>query len=232
VQSSVTPYRAQQQLQQATLLHQAHHLRCEARQRAAKAGAAHAARDGHTSSTGASQLGHAAHAGAAHPALTDGLDRDYFSQVQADLAAGKFADALGLLDRHWPAGAHTPGMQEARASIAHVIVARLQATLMPLKPLTMYDMLVALAKVGKPRLDEALTGGHRLRDLLLAAAHGLDRLAYPTVPTGGQTAGPHPSPSECGQFSRQRCIIRASARAAGLLSLPSVPTWHRLGKAS
>jgi len=220
VQSSVTAYRAQQQLPQATRLHQARHLLREAHQRAAarasaSTDAAHAAHDGHTTPTGGQEQ-----------------DRDYFSQVQADLAAGKFADALGLLDRHWPAGAHTPGMQEARASIAHVIVARLQATLMPLKPLTMYDMLVALAKVGKPRLDEALTAGHRLRDLLLAAAHGLDRLAYPTVPTGGQTAGPHPSPSECGQFSRQRCIIRASARAAGLLSLPSVPTWHRLGKAS
>ncbi len=119
-------------------------------------------------------------------------------------------------------------MEGARAYVAGVIVARLHATL---APLTMDRMLHTLEPV-RPRLDEVLTAGHRLRDLLLAAAHGLDRLAYPTVPTGGQTAGPHPSPSECGQFSRQRCIIRASARAAGLLSLPSVPTWHRLGKAS
>ncbi len=103
-------------------------------------------------------------------------DRDYFSQVQQDLTGGNVVGALDLLDRHWPAGAHTPGMQEARASIAHVIVTKLHATL---APLTMDRMLHTLEPLqplrGHRYLDEVITGGQRLRDLLLAAAHGLDR---------------------------------------------------------
>ncbi len=111
-------------------------------------------------------------------APASGQPDDYVHQVQQDLTAGNFGGALGLLDRHWPAGAHTPGMQEARAFIAGEIVARLHATLVPL---TMERMLHTLEPVGKPRLDEVITGGQRLRDLLLAsAASGLDRdrLAY------------------------------------------------------
>jgi len=67
-------------------------------------------------------------------------------------------------------------MEGARAYVSGVIVARLHATL---APLPMDRMLHTLEPV-RPRLAEALTAGHRLRDLLLAAAHGLDhdRLVY------------------------------------------------------
>jgi len=155
----------EEQLEHALLLHQAHHLLREAHQRAAaRAGAstdaAPAARDGHTTSAGAT---HAAHAG------EQAQDRDHFSQVQADLAAGNVAAALGLLDTYWPASARDRA--EARAYVGGLIVARLHATL---APLPMDRMLHTLEPV-RPRLDEVLTAGHRLRDLLFAAAHGLDR---------------------------------------------------------
>ncbi len=84
-----------------------------------------------------------------------------------------------MLDSHWPASAHD--RTEARAYVGGVIIARLHATL---APLTMDRMLHALEPLQPPRghryLDEVITGGQRLRDLLLAAAHGLDhdRLAY------------------------------------------------------
>jgi len=249
VQSSVTPSRERQQLQQATLLHQAHRLMREAHGRAAaRAGAptdaagpnaadtAHSAHATHvgpargradtgppalsTPSSPQAILLHQAHhllreahqraaakAGAptaaaqlGHAALTGDQDRDYFSQVQGDLAAGNFGGALDLLDRHWPTSAHMPGMQEARASIAHVIVARLHATLVPLTMDRMLHMLQPVRDHGY--LDEVLTGGHRLRDLLLAAASGLDRdrLASPRLRpdslSGGQAVGPHPSPPD------------------------------------
>ncbi len=144
---------------------------------AARAGAptaaAHATHDGHVT--------HGGHVvqeemETTHAALTGVQDRDYFAQVQADLAAGKFAGALGLLDRYWPAGARMTSMQEARAYVAGLIVARLHATLTPLK---MDAMLRVLADV-QTRLGEVIMAGHRLRDLLFAAAHGLDhdRLAF------------------------------------------------------
>jgi len=172
VQSSVTASCERQHLQQAILPHQAHHVLREARGRAAakagaSTGAAHTARDGHTTPAGATHAGDQAQ------------DRDHFSQVQADLAAGNVAGALGLLDRYWPAGAR--GEAEARAYVGGVIVARLHATL---APLTMDRMLHTLHTLEPVRdhgyLDEVLTGGHRLRDLLLAAAHGLDhdRLSF------------------------------------------------------
>ncbi len=110
-----------------------------------------------------------------HTALMGDQDRDYVHQVQQDLTAGNFVGALGLLDTHWPAGARTPGMQEARAYVGGEIVARLHTA--TLAPLTMDRMLHTLEQV-HPRLNEVLTGGHRLRDLLLDVAHGLDRLAY------------------------------------------------------
>jgi len=167
VQSSVTASCERQHLQQAILPHQAHHVLREARGRAAakagaSTGAAHTARDGHTTPAGATHAGDQAQ------------DRDHFSQVQADLAAGNLLGALGLLDTYWPASARDRA--EARAYVAGVIVARLHVTL---APLTMDRMLHTLEPV-RPRLDEALTAGHRLRDLLFAAAHGLDhdRLAY------------------------------------------------------
>jgi len=163
----------EEQLEHALLLHQAHHLLREAHQRAAaRAGAstdaAHAAHDGHTAAADAAQLGHTALMG------DQAQDRDYFSQVQADLTAGNVVGALGLLDTYWPASARDRA--EARAYVGGLIVARLHATL---APLTMDRMLHTLEPV-RPRLDEVLTGGHRVRDLLLAAAHGLDRdrLAY------------------------------------------------------
>ncbi len=184
MQSSVTAYR--EQLQQATRLHQARHLLREARGRAAaRAGAptdaAHTTHDGHTALTSASHAAHAAHAGhtvqegmeatrTAPVSGWPGFDQVHFDQVYTDVAGGKFAVALGLLDRYWLLGARDKDYGGG------LIVAKLYAALVPL---TMEAMLRALADV-RTRLDEVLTGGHRLRDLLLAAAHGLDRdrLAY------------------------------------------------------
>ncbi len=155
---------------QALLLHQARHLLREAHQRAAaKAGAS-------TDAAQLGQAGHAVHGGHAAPAEAGvtqaasaaGQPDDHFYQVQEDLTYGNFVGALSLLDYYWPASA---GMAHDRALVAGRIVASLHAALVPLK---MDRMLYTLQQV-QTRLDEVLTGGHRLRDLLLAAAHGLDR---------------------------------------------------------
>jgi len=101
----------EQQRQDATYRRQVHQLLREARGRAARAGAstdaAHTARDGRATPTGAN---HAAHVG------DQAQDRDYLSQVQADLAAGNLAGALGLLDTYWPAAAHDRAMAPSRCS--------------------------------------------------------------------------------------------------------------------
>ena len=111
----------------------------------------------------------------ARPARTGSQAGGSFQQVEYDLRHGKFADALTTLDRYWPASVRD--MAGPRAHIGGLIVHKFYAALVPL---SMYKMLVALAEVGKARLDEVIADGHRLRDLLLASASGLewDRLAY------------------------------------------------------
>ncbi len=116
MQPSVTAHRAPQQLPQAVLLHQAHHLLCEARGRAARAGAPlDAARPALTPEQLAAKqalntmqvngmlnrrFGPRTPATSAPAAPASGQPDDYVHQVQQDLTAGNFVGALGLLDRH------------------------------------------------------------------------------------------------------------------------------------
>jgi len=212
VQSSVTVCHEREQLPQATLLHQAHHLLRDARLRAAKASAStDAPRPALTPEQLAAtqalntmqvngmlnrRFGLRTPATSTPAGAAGGQPDDYFHQVQQDLMAGNFVGALGLLDTHWPASARDEA--KARAFVGGAIVARLHATLVPL---TMDRMLHALELLlplrGHRYLDEVIMGGQRLRDLLLAAAHGLDhdRLTYAlTVLDKGINAlnGPQP----------------------------------------
>jgi len=158
--------------EQATFMHQVRQLtQSYSARAAAKAGAAPDSAHAAPSILG----GHTALAGTGATSATPaGGQPDDFAQVQDDLAHGKFADALGVLDRYWPASARDEA--EARAYVGGVIVAKLHAAL---APLTMDGMLHTLEPLEPPRghryLDEVITGGQRLRDLLLYAATGLDR---------------------------------------------------------
>jgi len=101
---------AQEQQWRAARLHQGRQvLQGYAARAAVRAGAptnaAHAAHDGH-----AAHGGHAVQEGREATRTVPaggwtGFDQVHFDQVYTDVAGGKFAAALGLLDRYWPPGA-------------------------------------------------------------------------------------------------------------------------------
>jgi len=174
------PSLQEEQFERVLFRHQARQVLRDVRKRAAaKAGAstaaapaAHAAHDGHVTHGGHVVQEEMETTRTAPASGWPGFDQVHFDQVYTDVQGGKFAVALGLLDRYWPLGAHD------RDFVGGVIVAKLHATLVPLP---MERMLHTLADV-RPYLGEVIIGGHHLRDLLLYPGAGSalnhDRLSF------------------------------------------------------